>query len=276
MFESIQQVAPAVAAIRGRCQSRPRAGIVLGSGLGDLSRHVDVQSTLDYADIPHFPACTAPGHRGRLIFGRLSGLDVAVMDGRFHLYEGCRPQDVGFGVRVMHALGVELLILSNACGGLNPNYRTGDLLVVDDHLNLTFGGPLVGRHSAGVSYPDLSRPYDRRLAEHALDAARRHDIVAHRGVYIGVVGPNYETRAEYRMLRRIGGDAVGMSTVCETIVAVQCKLRVLALAVVTNVCSPDRVGTTDEQQVLSAAELAEPRLRAIVCDVLSAESRAVR
>ncbi len=274
MFESIQQVATAVAAIRRQWPGKPRVGLVLGSGLGELARQVDTQARIDYGAIPHFPACTAPGHRGQLILGKLFGVDVVVMDGRFHAYEGCRAQRVGFGVRVMHELGIGRLILSNACGGLNPNYRAGDVMVVDDHVNLTFLGPLVGTHdsSAGVRYPDLSRPYDRELAERALAAARQHDITAHRGVYVGVVGPNYETRAEYRMLRRLGGDAVGMSTVCEVIVAAQCGLRVLALAVVTNLCLPDRSGATDQRQVLDAAAAAEPRACAILRSMLAADA----
>ncbi len=274
MFQSIHRVEPAVAAIRRRWTGRPRVGLILGSGLGGLANHVDVEARLDHESIPHFPRSTAPGHRGHLICGTLAGAPIVALDGRIHAYEGHRAQDVAFGVRVMHALGVELLILSGACGGLNPNFRAGDLVILDDHVNLTFAGPLVGRHDdvSDVKYPDLSRPYDPQLIERAMTICRRSDIVAHRGVYVGVLGPTYETRAEYRMLRRIGGDVVGMSTVFETIVAVQCGLRVLALGVVTNVCFPDTLQSTHQQQVLDVAADAEPKLRAIVEGILAAEA----
>jgi purine-nucleoside phosphorylase len=273
MFQSIQQVEPAVAAIRRHWSGQPRAGLVFGSGLGDLAAGVDVEAQLDYESIPHFPRSSAPGHRGRWICGTLAGVPIVAMDGRAHAYEGCRAQDVAFGVRVMHALGVETLILSNACGGLNPNFRAGEVMIVEDHVNLTFAGPLVGRHDgdSGVKYPDLSQPYDARLMQTALAVARHHDIVVHRGVYIGVMGPNYETRAEVRMLRALGGDAVGMSTVFEVIVAAQCGLRVLALSVVTNVCLPDRRQATNERQVITAAADAAPNVGTIVRGVLSRE-----
>jgi purine-nucleoside phosphorylase len=273
MFQSIRQVGPAVAAIRRQWTGRPRAGLILGSGLGGLTRHIDLEAQLDYASIPHFPRATAPGHRGALVLGTLAGVPVVTMDGRVHLYEAHRAADVAFGVRVMKQLGIEILILANACGGLNPYFRAGEVMLIDDHINLTFAGPLVGRHDAAsrTEYPDMSRPYDRRLIEHAMAVARHNDLVVHRGVYVGVVGPNYETRAEYRMLRRIGGDAVGMSTVCEVIVAAQCVLRVLGLAVVTNVCLPDRPQTTHETQVLSAAASAQPAVHDLITGVLAHE-----
>jgi purine-nucleoside phosphorylase len=271
MFESIQQVVPAVAAIRRRWTVQPRAGLVLGSGLGKLARHVTVECALDYSTIPHFPQATAPGHRGRLLCGTLADVPIVAMDGRVHLYEGYRAQQVAFGVRVMQKLGIEVLILANACGGLHPNFQMGDIMVIDDHVNLTFNGPLVGRHnsSSGVPYPDMSRPYDGQFIARAMEAARRNGVIAHRGVYAGVVGPNYETRAEYRMLRRIGGDAVGMSTVCEVIVAAQLGLRVLGLAVVTNVCLPDRRQSTDHGEVLAAAARAQQAVYAIIVGVLT-------
>ena len=268
-----QQLDRAVQAIRNRWTGQPRVGIILGTGLGGLARQIDIDVCLNYAAIPHFPTSTAPGHRGQLVCGRLCGVPVVAMDGRVHLYEGYTPAEVAFGVRVMAALGIDLLIVSNACGGMNPGYRPGDVMVLDDHINFTFGNPLVRPHPKGVDCPDMSRPYDPRLIARALAIARRNNFVAHRGVYVGVTGPNYETRAEYRMFRRIGGDAVGMSTVPEVIMAVQSCLRVLALSIVTNICFPDRLQPADARQVIDVAAAAEPKLRAIVLGILEAEAR---
>ncbi len=273
-FSSAQNVAAAEGAIRRRWSVVPRVGLILGSGLGELARQIDVETEIDYASIPNFPRATAPGHRGALLCGALAGMPVVAMEGRVHAYERYSPAQVTFGVRVMKALGIERLILSNACGGMNPTYRPGDVMVVDDHINFTFGNPLVGPHDAdgGTNYPDMSRPYDPELIERALDVARRNNFVVHRGVYVGVTGPNFETRAEYRMLRYIGGDAVGMSTVFEVIVATQCSLRVLALAVVTNVCFAEQSHPTDEREVLRVAASAVPKVRAIMLDAVEHEA----
>lgn len=264
----------AVSAIRKQWTGRPWAGLILGTGMGNLADTVAVETCIEFESIPHFPRATALSHRGRWICGTLAGVPVVVMDGRLHGYEGYSASQIAFPVRVMCELGAKLLIVSNACGGLNPNFRTGDVMVVEDHINLTGDNPLVGPHdlNLGVGYPDMSCPYDPRLIDCALSIARRAGIVAHRGVYVGVKGPNYETRAEYRFLRRIGGDAVGMSTVPEVIVAAQCGLRVLALSVVTNVCSPDRLLSTDGNRVVAVAQSAEPSVRAIVAGVIEREA----
>lgn len=270
----IDDVEKAAAAIRARWTVRPRVGIVLGSGLAGLVDQIDIAERIDYASIPHFPRATAPGHRGSWICGNLAGASVVAMDGRFHGYEGYSAAEVAFPVRVMSALGIDLLILSNACGGMNPNFRAGDVMIVEDQVNLTFDNPLVGPHdlNPGLGYPDMSCPYERRLIDRAVAVARQSGIVAHRGVYVGVKGPNFETRAEYRFLRRMGGDAVGMSTVHEVIVAAQCGLRVLALSVVTNVCLPDRLQETDANKVLAVAAAAEPKVRAIIRGVMESEA----
>jgi purine-nucleoside phosphorylase len=269
MHDELEKAHLAAAAIRDHWPTVPRVGIILGSGLGDLSRQVEVAIRLPFEAIPHFPRATALGHRGQWIGGQLAGLPVAAMEGRFHLYEGYSAAQVALPVRVMAALGVELLILSNACGGLHPNGRGGDILVIEDHVNLTFANPLVGplEPGAAIAYPDMSAPYDRQLIERALAIARREGFAARAGTYVGVVGPNYETRAEYRWLRRLG-DVVGMSTVCEAIVAAQCQLRVLGLAVVTNVCQPDRLEPTTPEHVISIAAAAEPRVRAIIQGII--------
>jgi purine-nucleoside phosphorylase len=262
-------------AIRRQWPARPRVGIILGTGLGGLAEHISVEASTDFASIPHFPRATALGHRGRCVCGTLAGARVVAMDGRLHAYEGHCAAQVALSVRIMSALGVDLLILSNACGGVNPDFRPGDIMIVEDHVNLTWDNPLVGPHDAPAEpgYPDMSRPYDPRLIESALAIARRRGFTAHRGVYVGVMGPNYETRAEYRFLRRIGGDAVGMSTVPELIVAVERGLRVLALSVVTNVALPDRLQATDANEVVAVAAAAEPNVRAIVLGIIEQESR---
>jgi purine-nucleoside phosphorylase len=274
MIVGREHVEAAVSAIRKQWTGRPRVGLILGTGLGNLAATVAVETCIDFESLPHFPRATALSHRGRWICGTLAGVQVVVMDGRLHGYEGYSAAQIAFPVRVMSELGAKLLIVSNACGGLNPNFRASDVMVVDDHINLTGDNPLVGPHdlNLGVGYPDMSCPYDPRLIACALSIARREGVVAHRGVYVGVKGPNYETRAEYRFLRRIGGDAVGMSTVPEVIVAAQCGLRVLALSVVTNVCSPDRLLSTDGNRVVTVAQSAEPSVRAIVAGVIEREA----
>jgi purine-nucleoside phosphorylase len=270
MIPSIDQVEAAAGAIRRQWAARPRLGIILGTGLGGFARQIGVEARLNYESIPHFPRATALGHQGAWVCGTLGGAKVVAMDGRFHGYEGYSPAQVTFPVRVMSALGIELLIISNACGGMNPNFRPGDVMIIEDHINFTSGNPLVGPHDAksGLGYPDMSRPYDPRLIERACEIARRNNFVAHPGTYVGVTGPNYETRAEYRFFRRIGGDAVGMSTVWEVIVAAQCGLRVLGLSVVTNVSLPDHLQPTDAHQVAAVAASAEPKLRAIVLGIV--------
>ena len=266
-----QRVAEAASAIRNAWPESPGVGLILGTGLGELTRQIEFQTCLNYATIPHFPRATALGHRGQLVCGRLGRAHVLAMDGRFHLYEGYSPAQVAFPVRVMSALGVELVIISNACGGMNPQFRSGDIMVIDDHIDCTYRNSPAAPLDASQAARDggLSGAYDPELIERALAIARLHNFAAHRGVYVGVTGPNYETRAEYRFFRRIGGDAAGMSTVVEVIVAAQCGLRVLALSVVTNVCSPDQLQPTSGQQVIETAAAAEPKLRAIITDILS-------
>jgi len=271
MSDSIaDSIAQATAAVRHRWDGTPRAGIILGTGLGSFARNITAEAVIDYHDIPHFPRATALGHKGHLVCGRIGDLSVVTMEGRFHRYEGYPLSQITLPVRVMHALGVQLLIVSNASGGLNPAFGSGDILVLEDHINLMFGSPLRGPHAEalGPRFPDMSRPYDPELIEQALELARRHDFPAHRGVYVALTGPNYETRAEYRFLRAIGGDVVGMSTVPEVIVAVQCGLKVLALSVVTNLCRPDRLVPASGAEVVAAAAAAESRMSQIVLGIL--------
>ncbi|MCI0492553.1 MAG: purine-nucleoside phosphorylase [Planctomycetes bacterium] len=267
------QIEEAAQFVRGQWSGVPRAGIVLGSGLGAVADEIDVGAAIDYGEIPHFSRSAAIGHPGRLLCGWLRGVPVLAMQGRFHCYEGYTAEQAAFPVRVMKALGIELLIVSNAAGGLNPNFAVGDIMVIDDHINLVNRNPLVGVNDdrPGSRFPDRSAPYDRQLGDHSLAIARRENFVCHRGVYVAMLGPTYETRAEVRMLRYFGGDAVGMSTVPEVIVAAQAGLRVLGLSTITNVCSPDVPRTTSGEEVVAAAYTARYKLRAIVAGVIAEE-----
>jgi purine-nucleoside phosphorylase len=275
MLHLREQIDEAASFIRGRWNGKPRVGIILGSGLGSVGDAIQLDVSIDYGDIPHFLRSTAIGHRGQLLCGRLGGVEVVAMQGRFHCYEGYSAERATFPVRAMKALGVKLLVVSNAAGGLNPEFAAGDVLVIDDHINFMNRNPLIGVNDEGLGprFPDMSAPYDRRLGDQALAIARRVNFVCHRGVYIGMLGPNYETRAEIRMLRRMGGDAVGMSTVPEAIVAAHCGLRVLGLSTITNICSPDVPHVASGEQVVATAETAREKLKSIVTGICSEEIR---
>lgn len=272
MLHTAQQIAETAAAVRKRWPATPRAGVILGSGLGDLANEIDAAATIDYADLPHFPQVSAIGHAGRLVCGRLGSVPVAAFQGRFHLYEGRTPQEAALPVRLLQALGVEALVVSNAAGGLNPHYAAGDVMLIDDQINLLFRNPLVGVNDdrLGPRFPDMSSPYDEDLQSVAVKIAQREGFVLHRGVYVAVLGPNYETRAEYRMLRRLGGDAVGMSTVPETIAARHAGMRILGLSTITNVGSPDALKETTAHDVLNVAATAAAKLNTIVHGVVAA------
>ncbi len=271
------QIREAADFIRSRWPRVPHAGIILGTGLGSLAEEIAAEAKLEYEAIPHFPRSTAVSHAGRLVCGLLDGVPVLAMEGRFHAYEGYPHQRITFPVRVMKALGANLLIVSNACGGLNPNYRAGDIMVIDDHINLMGGNPLIGVNddALGPRFPDMSQPYDPVLIERALEIARRENFAAHRGVYVAVTGPNLETRAEYRFLRILGADVVGMSTVPEVLVAVHCGMRSLGLSAVTDMCLPDCLKPAVIHEILATAALAEPKMRTIVHGILQAEARQI-
>jgi purine-nucleoside phosphorylase len=278
MLHLPSQTDESAAFIRERWIAQPRVGIILGSGLGGVGDAIELDAAIDYGEVPHFLRSTAVGHRGRLLCGRLGDVSVVAMQGRFHCYEGYSAARATFPVRVMRSLGVELLIVSNAAGGLNPNYSRGDVMVIDDHINLLNRNPLVGVNDdcLGPRFPDMSAPYDRQLADRALVIARREDFVCHRGVYVAVLGPNYETRAEIRMLRFFGGDAVGMSTVPEVIVASHAGMQVLGLSTITNVCSPDIRHTTSGDEVVATADTAREKLLAIVTEIITEKFSARR
>jgi purine-nucleoside phosphorylase len=263
MFHLFDEIAAATSYIQQRFSLKPRAGIILGSGLGNVAHDIEGAVTFPYEELPHFPRSTAIGHKGQLVCGRLAGVPVVAMEGRFHAYEGYSHQQITFPVRVMKALGAELLIVSNACGGMNPQYRCGDIMVIEDHINLLNGNPLIGINDdrLGPRFPDMSGPYDPVLIERALEIARRENFA--------VTGPNLETRAEYRFLRTIGADVVGMSTVPEVLVAVHAGMRVLGLSVITDMCLPDALKPAHVAEILAVAAASEPKLRAIVRGILT-------
>ncbi len=247
----------------------PEVGIILGTGLGGLVHEIDMLHKLDYEDIPHFPVSTVEGHKGRLIFGMLAGKKVVAMQGRFHYYEGYSMQEVTYPVRVLKYLGVKILMVSNASGGVNPEYEIGDLMVLNDHINL-LPNPLIGPNNEefGPRFPDMSEPYDHEMISRALSIARRHSIRAHQGCYVGVTGPTLETPKEYQYFRIIGGDTVGMSTVPEIIVARQMGLPCFAISIITDLGVPGRIVKVTHEDVQEAAELAEPKMTLIMKELL--------
>jgi len=270
LFEKVEE---AKAFIRNAWKGTPHAGIILGTGLGSLVQHIQEEASLEYEAIPHFPRSTAIGHRGRLVCGKLGGLPVMAMEGRFHMYEGYPLEQITLPVRVMKTLGAKLLVVSNACGGMNPYYRSGDIMLIDDHINLLGANPLIGINDdrLGPRFPDMCEPYSQELIERALSIARRENIAAHRGVFVAVAGPNLETRAEYRFLRMIGADVVGMSTVPEVIVAVHAGLKVVGFSIVTDMCLPDALEPADVAKIIATANRAEPNLTKLVLGVLAEE-----
>jgi len=261
----------AQAVVRSRCGIEPLVGIVLGTGLGGLGSEIQVEAAIPYGEIPHFPLSTVESHQGRLLLGTLEGTPVVAMQGRFHLYEGYTLQEVTFPVRVMRLLGAQILVVSAACGGMNPLWKPGELVLLDDLINLLGDNPLVGPNldELGPRFPDMSEPFDRGLQTLAEDVASEQGIPLHKGVYVAVQGPNLETRAEYRMLRGLGADVVGMSTVPEVIVARHMGMQVLGLTIITDACLPDVLEPVDVATIIKTARRAEPSLTAVVRGVLA-------
>ena len=267
VLDAIERAADAV---RARFSEAPDVGIILGTGLGALAREIQTSATIDYPSIPGFPKSTVESHAGRLLCGTLGGKTVVAMQGRFHRYEGYSLQQVTFPVRVLKALGAKSLIVSNACGGMNPGWNAGDLMLITDHINMLGDNPLIGPNDdrLGARFPDMSASYDARLAGIARLVAKERGINLREGVYVAVAGPNLETRAEYRMLTTLGADVVGMSTVPEVIVAVHAGLRVLGLSIITDMCIPETLEPASLDKIIAMANKAEPNLTAVVRGVL--------
>jgi len=260
----------AAAVVRERFSAPADVAIILGTGLGRLASEIHSDVTIDYADIPGFPLSTVESHAGRLLCGTLGGKTVIAMQGRFHRYEGYSLQQVTFPVRVMKALGIDTLVVSNACGGLNPMWSAGDLMLIADHINLIGDSPLIGPNDErfGARFPDLSMPYDDSLRALARTVAADAKLPIREGIYVAVAGPNLETRAEYRFLRAIGADVVGMSTVPEVLVAIHSGMRVLGLSIITDMCLPDALEPATLERIVAVANTAEPKLTALVRGVL--------
>jgi len=266
MYDKIQETA---AFIQSKIKNQPTIGIILGSGLGDLANAVDAEIEIPYGEIPHFPKSTVLGHAGKLIFGKLNGKNVMMMAGRFHYYEGYNMQEVTFPVRVMKALGIDTLMASNAAGGMNPDFKVGDIMLISDHINQFPEHPLRGKNDdrLGTRFPDMGEPYSAELLNKGLAIAQKLNIPVKQGIYIGLQGPTFETPAEYRWLHIIGGDAVGMSTVPEVIVAIHGGMKVFAASIITDLGGMENPVKVTHEEVLAAANEAAPKLAAIFTEL---------
>lgn len=268
-FEQIKEAADF---IKNRCSLQPAAGIVLGSGLGNFTSEIDTVAEIPYSDIPHFPVSTVEGHSGRLIFGTVAGKNIVAMAGRFHFYEGYTPEQVVFPIRVLKMLGIKVILLSNAAGGVQRNFKVGDVMIINDHISFDTFNPLIGKNNdrLGPRFPDMSEPYKKELIQYAKEIAAQANISVHEGVYFGVTGPTFETRAEYRMIEKLGGDVVGMSTVQEVIAAVHMGLPVFAMSIITDIGIRDEDNIITHEEVLQAAKEAEPKLTHIFRELIRA------
>jgi len=270
MSTLLQQIQETVDVIRSRSKTQPEIGIILGTGLGALANEIQTEATISYSDLPHFPVSTVESHAGRLLLGTLSGKQVMAMQGRFHYYEGYSMKQISYPVRIMKALGCHTLMVSNACGGMNPLFSPGEIMIMTDHINLLGDNPLIGPNedSLGPRFPDMSEPYTRELIQLAEQVALEEKIRVQKGVYVALPGPNLETRAEYRFLRAIGADVVGMSTIPEVTVAVHAGMRVLGLSVITDSCLPDALEPVDIAKILRIAGEVEPKLTLLMKRVI--------
>ncbi len=266
----LEQLAETKAFIQSKVKTEATVGIILGSGLGNLANEIKTEIAIPYNEIPHFPISTVEGHTGKLILGELNGHKVWVMSGRFHFYEGYTAQQVAYPVRVMHLLGVKTLLLSNAAGGVNTSFKVGDLMIIKDHISMFVDNPLIGKNepTLGTRFPDMSEPYCKKLIGKVKSIAATNNILLKEGVYTGVTGPTFETRAEYKMIHAMGGDAIGMSTVQETIAAVHCGMKVFAISVITDLGIREEENIITHEEVLQAAKDAEPKLTLLIRELV--------
>ena len=270
MDNIISKINETLDVIRKSTKENYPVGIILGTGLGGLVKEIEIELEIDYAHLPHFPLSTVESHKGKLIFGKINGKKVVAMQGRFHYYEGYSMQQITYPVRVMKYLGVETLLVSNACGGMNPIYRRGDIMLMSDHINLLGDNPLIGKNldELGPRFPDMSEPYSKELIKIAEEVALENKIKVQKGVYVAVTGPNLETKAEYRFLRATGADVVGMSTIPENIVANHMGMKVLGISIITDECFPDSLKPAKVEEIIAAAMEAEPRMTLIMKEVI--------
>ncbi|HSW56311.1 MAG TPA: purine-nucleoside phosphorylase [Ignavibacteriaceae bacterium] len=270
MSQLISHINETLDVIRRFTSEKYPIGIILGTGLGGLVKEIDVKHQISYEDLPHFPISTVESHHGKLIFGTINGKNVVAMQGRFHFYEGYSMQQITYPVRVMKFLGVETLLVSNACGGMNPQYRKGDVMIMTDHINMLGDNPLIGKNEdeLGPRFPDMSEPYSYELIELAEKIALENKIKVQKGVYVAVPGPNLETRAEYGFLRATGADVVGMSTIPENIVANHMGMKVLGISIVTDECFPDTLKPVNVEEIIATAMQAEPKMTLIMKELI--------
>jgi purine-nucleoside phosphorylase len=270
-IDPMQQIQETVSFLKKQYPHQPEAGIVLGSGLGNFANAITIEKEVAYEDIPHFPVSTVQGHKGRLIFGELSGKKVVAMAGRFHFYEGYTPQEVVFPVRVMKLLGIHTLFLSNAAGGVNPDFKVGDIMIIKDHVSFFTPNPLIGKNieEFGPRFPDMSEPYKKDLIAKAKKIAGDHGFDIKEGVYVAVTGPTFETRAEYKFIFTLGGDVVGMSTVQECIVANHMGIKVFAVSIITDLGIREEENVITHEEVLQAAKEAEPKLAILFTELVA-------
>ncbi|MBL4654683.1 MAG: purine-nucleoside phosphorylase [Bacteroidia bacterium] len=267
----IEQIKVTAEYIRSKVDSQLDFGIILGTGLGKLADEIETIASLDYSEIPNFPVSTVESHSGKLIFGKIGDKTVVAMQGRFHYYEGYDMKQVTFPVRVMKELGIKRLFISNACGCMNPDYKKGELMIIQDHINLFPTNPLIGENyeELGARFPDMSNPYDKEMINKANEIASQNGITVHTGVYVGVPGPNLETRAEYTFLKTIGADVVGMSTIPEVIVANHTGIPVFAISVITDECFPETLKEAKIEEIIAVANEAEPKMTTILKELIS-------
>ncbi|MCF8259147.1 MAG: purine-nucleoside phosphorylase [Melioribacteraceae bacterium] len=270
MIDLISKIDDAVKKIRSYTTDNFEIGIILGTGLGGLVKDIEIKHEINYDELPHFPLSTVESHKGKLILGQLGGKNVVAMQGRFHFYEGYSMQQITFPVRVMKYLGVKTLLVSNACGGMNPQFGRGDIMIMQDHINLLGDNPLIGKNydELGPRFPDMSEPYSNELIKLAEKVAIENKVKVQKGVYVAVPGPNLETRAEYRFLRAIGADVVGMSTVPENIVANHMGMKVLGFSIVTDECFPDALKPVNVEEIIQTAMETEPKMTLIMREVV--------
>jgi purine-nucleoside phosphorylase len=270
MSKLILNINETLEVIRKYTKENYSIGIILGTGLGGLVKEIDVNHTIDYENLPHFPISTVESHHGKLIFGTINGKNVVAMQGRFHFYEGYTMQQIAYPVRVMKFLGVETLLVSNACGGMNPEYRKGDVMIMTDHINMLGDNPLIGKNEdeLGPRFPDMSEPYNLELIELAQKIAVENNVNVQKGVYVAVPGPNLETKAEYKFLRETGADVVGMSTIPENIVANHMGMKVLGISIITDECFPDTLKPVNVEEIIATAMLAEPKMTLIMKELI--------
>ncbi len=270
MNELMKKIEESVKVIKAKSNNTLPSGIILGTGLGGLVKDIEIEHEINYQDIPHFPLSTVESHTGKLILGKINGKNVVAMQGRFHFYEGYSMQQITYPVRVMKFLGVTTLLVSNACGGMNPIYKKGDIMIMQDHINLIGDNPLIGKNydELGPRFPDMSEPYDLELIQLAEEIALKNAIKVQKGVYVAVAGPNLETKAEYRFLRATGADVVGMSTVPENIVANHMGIKVLGMSIITDECFPDSLKPVNVQEIIETAMTAEPKMTTIMKEVI--------